>query len=113
MPNNKQFEAIDVQDFIFGKDNPIYLSMVEISKEYFKHIEMTYSYLEEKKVVSIEVPNEDCVYYLERIKDDGSLFRLTKNFDGPSIMQMLDGIETVNWLFAKVPFISLVGYSNI
>src|SRR3954468_6318033 len=110
MPKTKQFEAYSIQDMIFGGKPKLY-SMEEISRQFFQHIEQVYEFLNENKVISIEIPIEDRLYHIKKI--DSANFRITGVGGSPAESRMFDGIETVNWLFEKAPFISLVGVSNI
>jgi hypothetical protein len=109
MPDTKQFEAYTIQDMIFGGKPGLY-SMREVSKQFYERIEHIYNYLIEGKTAAIEVPLEDRFYYLKRI--DSSTYQLTGVGGKPAESTQLDAIETVNWLFAKAPFISVVGISN-
>lgn len=109
MPSKPRFEAFDINDLIFGGKVKM-LSMIEISEVFFNHINMALQLLDDGKTVSIEIPNDDALYHLS--KKDEETFLLEKcGHDVPKAE--LDAINTVNWLFARAPFISLVGYSNI
>jgi hypothetical protein len=111
MPNTKQFEAFDLNEILFGSGKITKLSMVEISEIFFTKINEIYNFLEEGKVVSIEVPNHDCLYHLTRFNSDH--YVLTDRVTDQSEAKHLTAIETVNWLFATAPFMAMVGYSNI
>lgn len=113
MPKVKQFEAIDINDLIFGSGESMYLSMEEITEAFITHIHQVYKFLDQGRTVSIEMPIEECFYYLKKVSENDDDFKLTKMSSEPTHTEHLDGIGTVNWLFAKAPFISLVGYSNI
>lgn len=111
MPNTKQFEAIDLMDFFCNPGKKTKISMVEFSEVAYKHIEAVYEFLDDDKIVTIEVPEEDCFYHLKR--KSSSVFLLTYVGENEILPKELSAIETVNWLFAKAPFISMIGYSNI
>jgi hypothetical protein len=111
MPSTKQFEAVDINELIFGTGKSKWLNMYEISKIYYEHIEQAFKFLEEGKIVSMEVPADERFYYLKKINSDS--FTLQALGKDPFEKKELKAIETVNWLFEKAPFISMVGYSNI
>jgi hypothetical protein len=109
MPNKPRFEAFDINDLIFGGKVKM-LSMIEISDLFYNHINMALLLLDDGETVSIEIPNDDALYHLYQVDED--TFCLEKvGYDVPKTE--MDAINTVNWLFARAPFISLVGYSNI
>jgi hypothetical protein len=111
MPNTKQFEAFDINDLIFGSQEVKKLSMIEISQVFFLKINEIYNYLEEGKMASIEIPEEDMVATITKI--DSNHFVLVRKGFEPINLTHMTAIELVNWIFAKAPFMALVGYSNI
>lgn len=111
MPKTKQFEAVDLNDLIFGSGESKWLNMYEITGIYVENIVQTYNFLEEGKIVSIEVPHDNCHYYLTKVNSES--FFLQGFGENPLEKKEMTGIEVVNWLFKKAPFISIVGYSNI
>jgi hypothetical protein len=111
MPNTKQFEAFDINDLIFGSGEIKYLDMFELSDQFFVKIKEILKYLSEEKVASIEIPNEDCLYNIKKVSSE--LFLIKMNSVAEVDILQVNGIELVNWLFAKAPFMAMVGYSNI
>jgi hypothetical protein len=111
MPNTKQFEAFDLNEVLFGSGKITKLSMVEISEIFFLKINEIYKYLEEGKMVSIEVPEKDMLATITKI--DSNHFVLACKGDQPISLKHLSAIEMVNWIFATAPFMAMVGYSNI
>jgi hypothetical protein len=109
LPKTKQFEYMDINDFIFGMKEVKYMDMYEISNHYFNHIMLVYKYLEEGKVVVTEVPEEDCTFHIEKITSEK--FIISKN-GFADFSSEYNAIELVNWLFAKAPWFSMVGYNN-
>lgn len=105
MPNKKRFESLNLTvPFTIQL-----LDMYEITDIYARHITLVYDYIVENKEVSIEVPNEDKVYKVFQISRDEFF---VGEYAGNSEDEVLGPIELVNWLFAKAPFISMVGYST-
>ena len=111
MPNTKQFEAVDLNDLIFGTGESKWLNMYEITAVYVENITQTFKFLEEGKIASIEIPEDNCHYYLKKITSE--LFILEGIGEEPFPKTEFTGIEVVNWLFRRAPYISIVGYSNI
>lgn len=111
MPNTKQFEAFDINDMLFGSGEMKMLSMVEMSEVFFAKITEIYNYLDEDKMVSIEIPEEDALATITRINSNQFFLAIKSN--EPISGKHLTAIELVNWIFAKAPFMAMVGYSNI
>lgn len=111
MPRTKQFEAVDINDLIFNGGKKKYLDMYEISEQFYSHITQIYKFLEEDKTVTFEVPAEDCLYHIKKIHP--GFFELRKSTSEPDARSCYTAIELVNFVFAKAPFIAMVGYSNI
>lgn len=105
MPSTKRFEAYTLSIPMELK----HIDMYEMSKQFYQNIENVYKYLDEDKKVSVEVPNDETLYRIE--KEGSEHFKITDQ--SARIHQILEPIEFVNWLFAKAPFIAMVGYSNI
>jgi len=110
MPKTKQFEAVDINELIFGTGESKWLDMYDISAIYFEHITQTLKFLEEGKIASIEIPEDNCHYYLKKVTSE--LFILEGQGLEPFPKTEFKAIDVVNWLFRRAPFISIVGYSN-
>jgi hypothetical protein len=109
VPNKPQFEAFDIMEFIYDRKVKM-ISMQDICKVFYQHIETTMQYLIEGKVVCMEVPIEDGLYHITKIDSDTYLVKMQG--DHGTEVKTLNAIELVNFMFEKAPFISLVGYSN-
>ena len=105
MPKTKQFEAYDLS--LFPPFKIIKLSMLEMSEVFYKHILHVYTLLEENKQATVEVPFEDRLYKMIRI--NSNQFEMKEYGGDQVVLHLMNGIELVNFLFAKAPFISLVG----
>ena len=108
MPNIKQFEAISLEELIFGGDIK-YLTMEEMSEVFFNNIKSVYTFLIEGKTVSMEVPNDECLYHITKL--ESNFYKLEK-MGNDNAVSCFTPIEFVNWLFKTAPFISMVGYDN-
>lgn len=101
MPKEKRFEAMSLTiPFSIKK-----LDMYEVSNTFNENITKVYDYLADGKTVAAEVPNEDEMYKI--YKDGNDIFVIEAEVRGETLK--LEPMELINWLYAKIPFIPVIG----
>jgi hypothetical protein len=113
MPNERVFEAVNVQDYIMGlmtgQERPSKkLNMYEVAESYYKQIQHFMKMLETDKTVCYEHAGTNHFYRWQRKGVDRFAMQVLMDGHEPQTF-IFRANDVLNTIFKHVPFMALVG----
>lgn len=91
----------------------IKLDMFEVSETWNKNINQILKFIVEKGNCTFEVPHDDTIYRVRKKNEDVFIVQADHG-DTPGVTETdYEPIDFLNWIYAKAPYIAMVGYSRV